>query len=470
MTALWLALQLRGPLTSCRCATSRCVLPLRNLPLCAAAAQPPAVCCCCETSRCVLPLRNLPLCAAAAQPPAVCCRCTTSRCVLLLRNLPLCAATAQSPAVCHHMQAYLGSLVLSPPQLAAANALLSSLLHCTGLLPTVSCAHSAHADTHLLAMNPTSPGPLALLPVPAVRAPKEHAPRATCPVSTGVTAAAAAAATTCVPECEEWSRGDGEGGWGGVDVARVAHIDLTTSADAALSTSAPSSASAAAAAADGAWGSTTPEEPPPPAIRPCTALQPASWPHLLSGATLAADALTTSAARDVALLGHLAACACAAHVAAGAPHQPPQPQQLPQGSACAGSGLPEPGHVDLAGFAGTLPVQQRQLLAWLPPPLLAALLQAGPQAGAIACSSSSSSSSSSADTSPEGVDGSAGDDAPQGGGSADVVGLHWAAWAAARLVAERATGSPADAAARLQWARELAVQAQVGARRPGSMT
>jgi hypothetical protein len=43
----------------------------------------------------------------------------------------------------------------------------------------------------------------------------------------------------------------------------------------------------------------------------------------------------------------------------------------------------------------------------------------------------------------------------------DAVALHWAAWAEGRLLVERTLGGEGDAAARLQWVRALAAQAQV---------
>lgn len=99
-------------------------------------------------------------------------------------------------------------------------------------------------------------------------------------------------------------------------------------------------------------------------------------------------------------------------------------------------------------------VEQRQLLSWLPPPLLAQVLQplkgvhaegqlvGEAQSGSSTHSGIYSSSHSSSN-------------------SSDAVGLHWAAWAAARLLVERSVGGEGDASARVQWARALAVQAQV---------
>eukprot|EP00983_Pelagomonas_calceolata_P089564 1157325-Pelagomonas_calceolata.AAC.8 len=312
------------------------------------------------------------------------------------------------------LQAYLGSLVLAPPQLAAANTLLKSMLSSLGLL----CVnHGSPPLTSFTQLQPCLGAP-----------PPEQTPCHTQAV--GSVGGTDAGACGVLSTQEEWCRGDGDGGWGGVDTACVAHIDLTTSAHAlpqdthtSVAHTADKAPAAAAAGPPAAGVSAAPRT-----IRTLTMAQPAVWPRLLSGSSLAADALTTTAERDVLLLAHLVA-ACAAHDALQ------QQQQQQQGSNVALDGLAVSANLRAAS---ALPVQQRQLLSWLPPQLVAVLLQ--PQGGAQFSSDSGNGSSSSR--------------------SSDLVGLQWAAWVAGKLIVERCTGGAADAAARLQWVRELAAQAQ----------
>lgn len=113
---------------------------------------------------------------------------------------------------------------------------------------------------------------------------------------------------------DNWSRGEVEEGWGGVDTAHVAHIDLTTSAYDASHARAFASASSPTAAAVRKAGDNRQHT---HVVQPHTMLQPAVWPRLLSGSSLAGSALITTAERDAALLAHLAATCAGCEAQAG---------------------------------------------------------------------------------------------------------------------------------------------------------
>ena len=157
-----------------------------------------------------------------------------------------------------HLQAYLGSLVLAPHQLAAAHALLASMLATMGLQPPLSTPPDTTTDRSLSHTNSCTP--------------HSHAHGSMC-----------ADTSTSI-----WCKEEGEGGWGGVDTAAVAHIDLTTSAYAhsPLAAAAPTSAAEGVGAkGNGSAAEAAAER--EHVVRPHTMLQPSSWPRVLSGSSLA---------------------------------------------------------------------------------------------------------------------------------------------------------------------------------------
>lgn len=357
-------------------------------------------------------------CLPASTLPSRLCQCTAC--------LPASAPPSQTPgrAAACALQAYLGGLVLSPAHLSAANSMLADAL---ARLRLQSHAHAAQLQLGP-ALSGSEPGSEDMDAQACGAAADGQA------VARQRGTGAGAAAGEAWAEDEGWAEGVDGRGWGGVDVARLAHADLLagsaglTEAGGAAAAVVPAAAAAVAAqagvnAVDGAVRGGV--------LCTRTMHAPGTWPCVLSAATLMRGALHGHAEHDAALLAHAAAAclarACALHAAVGG------------GPLLGAAPTAAPAVVGALGGCG-LPAPQRQLHAWLPPALLGALLHGG--SGAL-----------------HGVPGEAGACAPDG--PTAVVGLHWVAWAAARLMVERCSGGEGDAEARVQWARELADQAQV---------